>query len=183
MGPGELRVSCTGLENLESYAVDRCQGPVHTTPSRYNKALTEDNNKQTRNALREAERAKAGDDLDRCIRCSRQSPDLDMSWYDLTLYVFHFLSKEKFEKARYVDPQKAEEHREKGLQNPSERYGSMNSSSLGRKLLEVAANVTRCERQYVLQSKWHGCSEAGQSHNPFAPLQADLGQLKRPREL
>lgn len=46
---------------------------------RYNKALTEDNNKQTRNALREAERAK-----------------------------------EKFEKARYLDPQKAEEHREKG---------------------------------------------------------------------
>lgn len=45
----------------------------------YNKALTEDNNKQTRNALREAERAK-----------------------------------EKFEKARYLDPQKAEEHREKG---------------------------------------------------------------------
>jgi len=45
----------------------------------YNKALTEDNNKQTRNALREAERAK-----------------------------------EKFEKTKYLDPKKAEEHREKG---------------------------------------------------------------------
>ena len=79
MRRGELHVSCTGLEGLESYAVDGCQGSVHTTPSRYNKALTEDNNKQTRNALREAERAKAADYLDRCIKHSRQSPDLDKS--------------------------------------------------------------------------------------------------------
>merc|ERR1719413_37084 len=45
----------------------------------YNKALTEDNNRQTRNALRELERAK-----------------------------------EKFEKESYIDPAKAEEHRDKG---------------------------------------------------------------------
>jgi len=45
----------------------------------YNKALTEDNNRQTRNALRELERAK-----------------------------------EKFEKESYIDPAKAEAHREKG---------------------------------------------------------------------
>mmetsp|Transcript_149287 Transcript_149287/g.371787 ORF Transcript_149287/g.371787 Transcript_149287/m.371787 type:complete len:588 (+) Transcript_149287:96-1859(+) len=45
----------------------------------YNKSLTEDNNRQTRNALRELERAK-----------------------------------EKFEKDAYMDPVKAEEHREKG---------------------------------------------------------------------
>mmetsp|Transcript_173689 Transcript_173689/g.422463 ORF Transcript_173689/g.422463 Transcript_173689/m.422463 type:complete len:405 (+) Transcript_173689:134-1348(+) len=45
----------------------------------YNKSLTEDNNRTTRNALRELERAK-----------------------------------EKFEKESYIDPAKAEEHREKG---------------------------------------------------------------------
>merc|ERR1712190_535898 len=45
----------------------------------YNKALTEDNNRQTRNALRDLERAK-----------------------------------EKYEKESYIDPEKAEEHREKG---------------------------------------------------------------------
>jgi stress-induced-phosphoprotein 1 len=45
----------------------------------YNKALTEDNNRSTRNALRELERMK-----------------------------------EKFEKEAYLDPVKAEEHREKG---------------------------------------------------------------------
>lgn len=45
----------------------------------YNKALTEDNNRHTRNALRECERAK-----------------------------------EKFERESYVDPEKAESHREKG---------------------------------------------------------------------
>merc|ERR1719160_2069535 len=45
----------------------------------YNKALTEDNNKFTRNALRELERAQ-----------------------------------EKDEKESYIDPVKAEEHREKG---------------------------------------------------------------------
>merc|ERR1719284_2234771 len=45
----------------------------------YNKALTEDNNRTTRNALREIERAK-----------------------------------EKFEKESYIDPEKAEEHRQKG---------------------------------------------------------------------
>mmetsp|Transcript_3730 Transcript_3730/g.6729 ORF Transcript_3730/g.6729 Transcript_3730/m.6729 type:complete len:583 (+) Transcript_3730:47-1795(+) len=45
----------------------------------YNKALTEDNNRQTRNALRQLERAK-----------------------------------EKHDKERYMDPAKAEEHREKG---------------------------------------------------------------------
>lgn len=45
----------------------------------YDKALTEDNNKSTRNAKRECERAK-----------------------------------EKFEKESYLDPKKAEEHREKG---------------------------------------------------------------------
>lgn len=45
----------------------------------YNKALMEDNNRQTRNALRE---------LERC--------------------------KEKFEKEAYIDPAKAEEHKEKG---------------------------------------------------------------------
>merc|ERR1711972_66590 len=45
----------------------------------YNKALTEDNNRQTRNALRELERAK-----------------------------------DKFERESYIDPAKAEKHREKG---------------------------------------------------------------------
>merc|ERR1712190_326699 len=45
----------------------------------YNKALREDNNRQTRNALRELERAK-----------------------------------DKFERESYIDPAKAEEHREKG---------------------------------------------------------------------
>merc|ERR1719284_2029071 len=45
----------------------------------YNKALTEDNNRNTRNALREIERMK-----------------------------------EKHEKEAYLDPVKAEEHREKG---------------------------------------------------------------------
>eukprot|EP00438_Fugacium_kawagutii_P017397 Skav229236 [mRNA] locus=scaffold2154:35724:40914:+ [translate_table: standard] len=71
---------------------------------RYNKALTEDNNKQTRNALREAERAKAQGGMLVIIHFCTMVPYISIP----------SSSKEKFEKAKYLDPQKAEEHREKG---------------------------------------------------------------------
>jgi len=83
----EMNTACPGGASFEKVAkVFNRMASVHEKRKQYdqaieyyNKALTEDNNRATRNALREIER-----------------------------------NKEKYEKESYMDPVKAEEHREKG---------------------------------------------------------------------